>query len=164
MVYNKMPRTATDYSRTIIYKIVCKDKLITDLYVGHTTDFTNRKNTHHSHSKIPKLNQKKIYKIINENGGWSNWDMIEIEKFSCKDANEAKAREKYYEDLLQPTMNTNATLFVSWDGQTADHIQGKDKKETNILKARFRRDKLMEEIIVLRKENAELKRKLLNES
>jgi len=33
-----MPRTPVDYSKTIIYKIVCKDLSIVDLYVGHTTD------------------------------------------------------------------------------------------------------------------------------
>ena len=41
-----MPRKPIDYQKVIIYKLVCDDLLITDLYVGHTTDFTNRKKSH----------------------------------------------------------------------------------------------------------------------
>ena len=43
-----MPRTAVDYSKTIIYKIVCNDLNVKDIYVGSTTDFTKRKNKHKS--------------------------------------------------------------------------------------------------------------------
>lgn len=159
-----MPRVATNYENTIIYKIVCKDKKIEDVYVGHTTSFRNRKGVHKNHCNNERHNKKKIYKIINENGGWSNWDMIEIEKFCCKDANEARAKEKYYEDLLNPSMNTMATKFISWDGLTADDIVGENKEDTNIKKAKFRRDKQMEEIIMLRKENAYLKQQLLTKN
>ena len=41
-----MPRKAIDYQKVIIYKLVCNDLTIKDLYVGHTTDFTNRKKSH----------------------------------------------------------------------------------------------------------------------
>ena len=41
-----MPRKVVDYSKTVIYKIVCKDLNITELYVVHTTDFTRRKCEH----------------------------------------------------------------------------------------------------------------------
>ena len=41
-----MPKVEIDYSNTIIYKITCKDPLITDLYVGQTTNFVQRKHTH----------------------------------------------------------------------------------------------------------------------
>ena len=35
-----------EYANTIIYKIVCNDLNITDCYVGHTTNFTKRKQQH----------------------------------------------------------------------------------------------------------------------
>ena len=38
-----MPRKAIDYSRTIIYKIVCNDLNVEECYVGSTTDFSKRK-------------------------------------------------------------------------------------------------------------------------
>jgi hypothetical protein len=41
-----MPKENIDYSKTIIYKIVCKDVNIKDCYVGSTTNFTNRKGQH----------------------------------------------------------------------------------------------------------------------
>ena len=34
-----MPKDIIDYSNTIIYKIYCKNETITDIYVGHTTNF-----------------------------------------------------------------------------------------------------------------------------
>jgi hypothetical protein len=36
-----MTRKSADYSCTLIYKITCKDHTVTDLYVGHTTDFVS---------------------------------------------------------------------------------------------------------------------------
>ena len=41
-----MPKVDIDYSNTIIYKIVCVDPLIKDLYIGHTTNFVQRKYAH----------------------------------------------------------------------------------------------------------------------
>ena len=38
-----MPHKPTDYSKTIIYKIVCKNPEIKNTYVGSTTDFASRK-------------------------------------------------------------------------------------------------------------------------
>ena len=41
-----MPRLAIKHENTIMYKIVCNDLSITDLYVGSTTNFTKRKYSH----------------------------------------------------------------------------------------------------------------------
>ena len=41
-----MPKKNIDYSKTIIYKIVCKDLAVKDVYVGSTTHFINRKYGH----------------------------------------------------------------------------------------------------------------------
>ena len=43
-----MPKKEIDYQNTIIYKIVCNDLNVKDVYVGHTTDFTKRKSHHKS--------------------------------------------------------------------------------------------------------------------
>ncbi len=98
-----MPRSRIDYSNTIIYKIVCRNISITDLYIGHTTSFKDRKKEHKS--RCNKLYPFPIYKTINDNGGWDNWDMVEIEKFSCADANEARARERYWFEELSARLN-----------------------------------------------------------
>ena len=103
-----MPKESINYENTVIYKIVCRDLSVEDVYVGHTTNFAKRKNQHkkNCHNDKSKSYHLKIYETIRQNGGWNNWDMIEIEKFKCNDANEATARERFYYDKLQPSMNT----------------------------------------------------------
>jgi hypothetical protein len=99
-----MPKVAVDYTKTIIYKIVCNDLLITDLYVGSTTDFTRRKSLHRESCK--KISNHKIYKTIRDNGGFQNWAMVQIEAFPCANGNEARARERYWYEQLKATLNT----------------------------------------------------------
>jgi len=103
-----MPRTNINYQRTIIYKIVCNDLNIKDIYVGHTTEFTKRKNNHKERCNNPnsKKYNLKLYKIIRENEGWTNWSMIEIEKYPCNDKNEACSRERYWYEQLNSNLNT----------------------------------------------------------
>jgi len=103
-----MPRKAVDYSRTIIYKIVCNDLNVNDCYVGSTTDFSKRK-SQHKRNCINDINYKngiKIYETIRGNGGWDDWSMIEIEKYPCTDNNEARTRERYWFEKLNSTLNT----------------------------------------------------------
>jgi len=100
-----MPKIDIDYSNTIIYKIFCKDESVNDVYVGHTTNFIKRKYSH----KVAcnNLNNKlKIYNIIRENGGWSNWDMIEIAKYNCNDHTEARIKEQEHYEMLKSTLNS----------------------------------------------------------
>ena len=91
-----MPRTPRDYSKNIIYKIVCNDLSVEDCYVGHTTDMSKRKYAHKyvCNNENCKGYNYKIYKIIRQNGGWDNWNMVLVEKFPCKDNSEACKRER----------------------------------------------------------------------
>jgi len=100
-----MPKDNIDYSNTIIYKIYCKDETIPDIYVGHTTNFIQRKYQH----KLACNNFKedfKIYKTIRGNGGWNNWDMVEISKYNCKNSTEARIKEQEHYELLKATLNS----------------------------------------------------------
>jgi hypothetical protein len=54
-----MTRTPIDYSKTIIYRIVCKDVNVTECYIGQTTNFIKRKSQHKEN-----CNGEKYYKII----------------------------------------------------------------------------------------------------
>jgi hypothetical protein len=108
MILYKMPKKEIDYSKTIIYKIVCNDLNITECYVGHTTNFVKRKNRHkydctNNNSKWYNL---KIYQTIRINGDWDNWSMIEVEKYPCNDINEATARERHWYEQLNANLNT----------------------------------------------------------
>jgi len=100
-----MPKENIDYSNTIIYKICCKDETIKDLYVGHTTNFIQRKYLHKTACNNINATAK-IYNTIRSNGGWENWDMIEIAKYCCKDSTEARIKEQYHYNELQSTLNS----------------------------------------------------------
>ena len=98
----------TDYSKTIIYKIVCNDLNVKNCYVGHTINMTKRKCVHKSicHNEKNKAHNLKIYQIIHENGGWDNWSMLLVEKFPCKDKYEACKREREVYEELEAKLNT----------------------------------------------------------
>ena len=102
-----MPKVEMDYSKTVIYKICCKDINITDIYIGHTTSFIKRKNCHKHNCINPNSNHHNlyVYKFIRDNNGWNNWDMIEIEKYNCNDRLEALKKERYWIEELKATLN-----------------------------------------------------------
>ena len=62
-----MPRRAVDYSKTIIYKIQ-HNEIESLLYIGSTTDFTNRKSQHKSACKneTDRAYDRKVYRMIRE--------------------------------------------------------------------------------------------------
>jgi len=103
-----MPKKEMDYSKTIIYKIVCNDLNITECYVGHTTNFVQRKNFHKTSCNNQKTHNSnyKIYQTIRDDGGWDNWSMIEVEKYPCNDINEATARERHWYEQLNSKLNS----------------------------------------------------------
>ena len=115
-----MPYKPIDYSKCCIYKIehVNDDKLI---YIGNTTNFKQRKSAHKNCCYNEKHNQYnyKVYKTIRENGGWKMFKMIEIEKYPCKDRQEAERREHEIIKEYNPSMNThlynykNSGIFVN---------------------------------------------------
>ena len=102
-----MPKTILNYEKTIMYKIVCDDLTIKDCYVGHTTNMTKRKYKHKTacNNEKNKAHNFKIYQIIRQNGGWSNWSMLLIETFPCKDKHEACKREREIFEELDAKMN-----------------------------------------------------------
>lgn len=104
-----MPKKPIDYSNTTIYKLCCNDPTVTDVYVGHTTEFTKRKYSHKIRCNNPSdakyhLN---VYQFIRDHGGWENWSMIEIERLSCIDMNDATKHERKHFELLGATLNCN---------------------------------------------------------
>ena len=103
-----MPQTIIDYSNTIIYKITCKDLAINETYVGHTTNFVQRKHSHkQSCTNEKSMNYNcKLYKTIRANGGWDNWEMNIITFFKCNHQYEARIKEQEYFILLNATLNS----------------------------------------------------------
>jgi len=101
--------TKRDYSKSIIYKLCCKNPNITDIYIGSTINFKKRKHDHKSNCNNNSETNKKynyyVYQYIRDNGGWSNWDMIQIIEYSCENKKQLQSKERYYIDLLKSSLN-----------------------------------------------------------
>ena len=99
-----MPRHAKDYSKCLMYKFVCKDLSVKDLYVGQTTFWAGRRIKHKTDFNNTGC-KLKIYECMRQTGGWDNWDMILIEEFPCNTSLEASARERFLMESLNANLN-----------------------------------------------------------
>jgi hypothetical protein len=119
--------TNINYNNIVIYKIYCKNEDVKDVYVGSTTRFNERLREHKKscNNNNCKNHNYKLYQIIRANGGWDNFEMVQIIKKPCKDKSEASAIERYYYELLNCTMNT----FVPGRTQKEYDETNKDKKK-----------------------------------
>ena len=97
-----------DYSNTIFYKIYCKNLEISDIYIGHTTNFVTRQHGH----KQSCTNERnigyntKVYQFIREHGGWDNWKMEIVGYKCCKNMREACEEEQRYYNEYNATLNS----------------------------------------------------------
>jgi len=96
-----MPKTATDYSKNVIYKIQHNDD-DSLLYVGHTTNFIKRKAQHKNNCGTYLF---PLYKMIRENGGWECFTMIVIQNFPCENKMEARIEEDRMMREMKASMN-----------------------------------------------------------
>ena len=85
-----------------IYSITCKDVEVTGVYVWSTHDFVQRKCKHRSDSQDETKKHRKVYKIINCNGGISNWEFNILEIFKCDSQYEAFIRERFILTSCKP--------------------------------------------------------------
>jgi hypothetical protein len=171
-----MPRTPIDFSKTIIYKIVHKDDPDNhESYVGHTTDFRDRKSCHKRRCEDPANTKHhfKVYQYIRENGGWESFVMLEIEKYPCNDANEARAREQESYTELKSKLNQICPKrsYKEWYEDNREMIQ---KKNNEWLNRDDNRNKMLQyykeryyekrdEILAKQKEKYEEKKDIINE-
>ena len=95
-----------DYQKTFIYKLCCRDPTISQIYVGHSTNFKQRNQGHKSDCNNEIYNHYK-YRFIRENGGYENWIMIKLYDFPCNSKREAEAEECKTMIELGARLNTN---------------------------------------------------------
>jgi hypothetical protein len=101
-VKSKSFLTDSSPMNVVMYKISCKDQMITDIYVGQTRKFERRKFYHERDSETSSL---KLYECIRKNGGWSNWDMVILCEYSCNFI-ESIQIEWFWWNKLGATLNT----------------------------------------------------------
>tara|TARA_R110001592_G_scaffold342860_1_gene632919 strand:- start:248 stop:694 length:447 start_codon:yes stop_codon:yes gene_type:complete len=136
-----------DYSNACVYKIICKDKSITDMYIGSTVNFRGRGWGHKTCCNNPNCNSYnyKVYKFIRDNGGWDNWQMIKICDVKCLDKYDLRKKEGEYIRSLKPTLNKNIAGRSIKDSQKTYYIKNKNKKKAYDLKNRDKRTKQQRE-------------------
>lgn len=142
-----MEHLPIDYSKTIMYKLVCRDLSVKELYCGATTNWDNRKGTHKNRCTNENNNKYhyKVYQYIRANGGWDNWNMILVEVYPCKTQLESLTRERYWTDTLDAKLNTNI------QGQTKQEWTEKNKEQVANLKKKWY-EKNREEILEKQKD------------
>jgi hypothetical protein len=116
------------YENAFIYKIVCLDPEVKDLYVGSTTNLTKRKYGHKSCCTCPtnKHYHLYVYQFIRENGGFDNWKFIVVRRYHDIETKEELVRkEGKYARLLHATLNKRCP------GRTKQEYY-KDNKDTII--------------------------------
>ena len=94
-----------NYNKSIIYKLCCRDVAVKDEYVGSTTNFQRRKAQHKVDCSNNNKNNLKVYVYIRENGGWDNWDMVEVERYEATDKGNLHSRERYWIETFKSRLN-----------------------------------------------------------
>jgi hypothetical protein len=130
-----MPKIQIDYSQVCIYKICCKDISINDIYVGHTTNFEQRKNSHKRSCETLNKNIR-LYNFIRENGGWDNWTMIQIETCNCNNKREAEMKERYWIETLNSKLNCNMPITTKEEKEKQKQDWYEENKQEILEKAK----------------------------
>ena len=126
-----MTKYPKDYSKSLIYKIVCLDPEITDCYVGSTLHFRQRKYKHKSccNNLTCKEYNFNLYKFIREHGGWENWEMLQIEEFPCNSSHELALQERFHLEQLKATLNKCIPGRSLAESQSAYYQANKEQKK-----------------------------------
>ena len=118
-----MPKkTNYNLNKIIFYKFCCKNNNVLNCYVGHTRKFNRRKSEHKSrcNNEKDKKYDFKLYQLIRVNGGFDNWNMIDIHKEFCKNKRECEIVQQ--ELKVQNTSDMNTRKSFSYDKEYYEKI------------------------------------------
>lgn len=88
------------------YKISCKDPEITEVYVGSTNNYENRKMLHKYYCD---RNVMSFHRFINDHGGWENWEMSVLEQRECVDVKSLRVFERGWVKLFKAVYTSGMT-------------------------------------------------------
>jgi len=150
----------------IMYKIVPKNKELNYCYVGHTVNFNERKRAHVLNTS--NINDKrhyhlKHYEAIRQNGGWDEWEMIELEKFIGKTKLEARIREQQLIEQYEANLNSLKAYITEDERKATKNTITEKYRENNkeLLKEQTKKykeehkDIIAEQMKIYRAENKE---------
>jgi hypothetical protein len=121
-----------NYDKSKVYKLCCKDPTVEDVYIGSTTNFHRRKQTH----KCRCTNEHDsgymfpVYRFIREHGGWDNWDMVLVKRYSLKDKQALRRKERKHMEKYKATLNVKvpAKTQKEWIEENRDKVNGYKRK------------------------------------
>jgi hypothetical protein len=92
-----------------VYKLVSKDVNVKECYIGSTMNTRIRKARHKAVCNNIKYKQYnyRVYQFIRDNGGFQNWEMIELERFEYERTPQLRAKERHHMELLGAVLNCN---------------------------------------------------------
>ena len=138
----------TDYSKTVIYKIQCKDPAIKETYGGHSTNLHVRTGIHKSVCNNPNADGYNIYlyQFIRDNGGWNKWEVLHQYNFPCNNREEADIEEERFiqeqgcqlNTLKAHTTKEEARISVNKRARDARKNESPEKREKRLEKERIR--------------------------
>lgn len=131
-----------NYEKCCIYKLVCRDLAITDCYVGHTTNFNQRKSEHHRNSKTESRKEYgyHVYERIRETGGWKNWEMLAVEWGGFENKYAAVLRERDWIEKLSAKLNMRRAVVTD-----AEYKADREKRYLLSIKTSSQPENILEE-------------------
>ena len=155
-----MPKLPIDYSKGIIYRIVCNDVNVSECYIGSTTNLVKRRSQHKENLTLTNKRDYLVYQFIRDNGGWDNWNLVMIERYPCEDKLSLLSRERtwieHYKSILNkqvPTRTRKEYYQVNKDTHCAKQRKNyEDKKEEILIRNKRYYEDNKESIAIYNKE------------
>ncbi len=148
-----------------IYKLCCIDPEIKEIYVGSTKNLRVRKNQHKTrcnNQNDAKFNVH-VYQFIRGNGGFSNFDIIQLERVEFNTKYELRARERHYIELLTASLNKQIPTVSENKYYEENKEKIKEYREKNKEKIREYREKNREKANKNSKKYREKNKEKVNE-
>jgi hypothetical protein len=116
----------------IVYKLCCVDTDIERIYIGSTKNFARRKCNHKSNCNNEKSKEYNynVYQFIRENGGFYNWQMIQLEVVNYETKRDLEAHERRWIEQLKPKLNKQIPMRTKqeWIDDNVEMIKEKKKQ------------------------------------
>ena len=129
-----MPKNI-NYQKSLIYKIVCNDTNIKNVYIGSTTNFRIRKQQHKTscNNENSSKHNYPLYMFIRNNGGWNNWDMILVNYVPCDTKLELHKIEREYIETIDSNLVLNKYIPLRTKEECNEYYKEyhKEYKEAN---------------------------------
>jgi len=100
-----------DYSNSSIYKLCHRNPFVNATYVGSTTNMAKRKYSHKQCINKEHTKDRYLYSTIKNTGGWENWEMVELEKYSATDKKDLHRKEREWKEKLGATLNMRTPIL-----------------------------------------------------